>query len=191
MRFRLFTALFLAGSAIASPAHFEPAKRDASAINRTLQRLTNSVNTFVTAVRIRPKGGDQNEARRQTNILLGLARQVVSDARQGSRDIRYGPQVGYLESLNLLMPVTNLGSLITTATNGWTDNNVQEMVKAAGMRSDVQRVLKETADVMKETGDAIVGKLPILDGAGPIASAITQSYISLVDNALKVYSRWF
>jgi hypothetical protein len=153
--------------------------------------LTNSVNTFVTAVRIRPKGGDQNEARRQTNILLSLARQVVSDARQGSRDIRYGPQVGYLESLNLLGPVTNLGGLITTATNGWTDSNVQDMVKAAGMRADVQRVLKETADVMRETGDAIVGKLPILDGAGPIANTIAQSYISLVDNALKVYSRWW
>jgi hypothetical protein len=68
---------------------------------------------------------------------------------------------------------------------------VQEMVRAAGMRNDVLRVLRETSDVMKENGDAIIAKLPVFEGAGSIANGIAHVYVSLVDNAIKVYKyRW-
>jgi hypothetical protein len=189
MRFGIITIACLTGSAIAFPFQSGPQRRDVSVINRSFQRLTNSLNMFIAAIKVRPKGGDVNEARRQTNKLLGLAHQVISDARQGSKEIRAGPQVVYLEGLSLLGSVTNLGNLITTATNGWTDSNVQDMVKASGMRNDVLRTLKETADSMKENGDAIIAKLPILDGAGAIANAVAQTFVSLVDNAIKVYSK--
>lgn len=189
MRIGLLAIACLISSVTALPSKPDLGERDLSAINRSNQRITNSLNAFITAVRNRLKGGDQNEARRQTDRLLGLARQIATDGRQGAREVRSGPQVAYLEGMNLLGPVTNLGTLITTAANGWTDKNVQEMVKAAGMRNDVLKVLKDTEDAMKEYGDAIVGKLPVLDLTGPIAGAITQSYISLVSDAIKVYSR--
>jgi hypothetical protein len=191
MRFGFFTAVCLIGGAIAYPIKSDSEKRDISAINRSNQRISNSINQFITAIRLRPKGGDVNEARRQTNVLLGLANQIVYDSKQGAREIRAGPHVAYLEALSLLGPITNMGNLITTATNGWTDTNVQEMVKVAGMRTNVLRVLRDTSDAMKENGDAIVGKLPVLDGAGTIANQVTHALVSLVDNAIRVYSKFW
>jgi hypothetical protein len=191
MRFGFLTAVCLIGGAIAFPIKSDSEKRDISAINRSNQRISNSINQFITAIRLRPRGGDVNEARRQTNVLLGLANQIVYDSKQGTREIRAGPHVAYLEALSLLGPITNMGNLITTATNGWTDANVQEMVKVAGMRTNVLRVLRDTSDAMKENGDAIVGKLPVLDGAGTIATQVTHALVSLVDNAIRVYSKFW
>lgn len=183
MRFFAFIAVLLhLGSIIASPE-----KRDVTAIEIAIRRISSALQRLDAGMRSRPNGGDLAEAVRQSDRLMGLQMAVVGELRTSAREVRRGPNASMGEGYNVTQAFGNMTGLVQISTDGWLAS--LPMIVAAQKQDAVLNTLMDTSEATTIFADALIGKLPYVIQA--VASPQKTQFINIIEKSVAQYQALF
>jgi hypothetical protein len=200
MHLGFFSVALLLGNVLASPVEKQlSAKeiantnvkqlktRDTQVIDRYIKKISDDLVVIKNTIRGLPSGGTQEEANDHALRLLDQYQKLNKDIRDGSRDIRRGPSVTYIETALLLTGVNSFATLITEAVNAIMTENAKRMIWTAGKQDAQKRFYTELVSASEgctNFGDAMVSRIPGLDQG--VATIFKNAFINLIEPAVTV-----
>lgn len=184
MRLTLLPLVCLLTSAIAAP--IKSAKQDTRAVDLAIQHITAALTRLDAAFNnINTRTNNRNEQISQVNEILNLDNFLQSELKTGAGVIKRGANIGPVEALALVTPVSTITTLTNSVTDGW-QGPAKKMFNNAGKRDAVLRELTNTKKASAEFSDALVSKLPYTYQY--IGTANKASAQRSIQNAIDDYS---
>jgi hypothetical protein len=184
MLFSHVSVLCLIGSALAAPAaQWGATPVSKVSVTDTIKKISEKLDRLDKALKSRPSGGDFNRAKTTTENLLYLTRDVIEESRSGSRAIRAGPSINYVESLTIGTSLTSMSTTLQSTTTQWIGS--KQMVLAAGLKNEVYNTLLDASDAITVFSDTLISKLP--PGTGTLGQMTKAQFVTIIELGVKEY----
>lgn len=182
MRLGHFSLAFLIGSVLTAPTR--STALDSTIAEAAFKRISSAMAKLDTAMKSRPTGGTQEEAREMTDKFISLAKEGLDEVRFSTREVRRGPSITQAETLKLSMAIDPIGNTFKSIAKGWISS--MEMIIVAGAKRQVGTLLIEGSEGLIGFIDALIGKLPKIDQW--LAQSLKNQFVDVLEPAIAAYS---
>jgi hypothetical protein len=181
MHFNILSAVCLVGSVIAAP--IEHTMRDISVVDNAMRRVSAAMQNLDQALKRIGPYRDANEADAQITWAIQNAGGLINELRQGSREIKGGPNVNTIEALSLPQKTDTMFKQLQSIVAGV--RSVKPIVIASGKQFWVLDELMTGSEAMGTFFDAIISKIGPIEAA--LTLAIKQQFLNAFNAVIQDY----
>jgi hypothetical protein len=188
MHFAFLPLGLLIGSVAAYPtATPTVTRRDTSAIDNSLSRISANLQTLKYTIKTLPSGGSWEAANQKAQTLLDQLRTLDRTLESAVTAVKKGPTVGALEAVYVAAEVSTMSNLVSDVTTGFNTENTKKMIWYAGKKeaqSQFAQELARNSKVHDQFAAAIISKLPAMNQG--LAGGIKSAFGALIQPAVIV-----
>jgi hypothetical protein len=126
-------------------------------LEQYIYRIIGSLTLLDNSLKSVPPGGSVEDAQRITYDLSNIQGTIVSDLREGARQIRAWPSASLYQAPSVSSSLTAAGQKLTSAMRGWLRQ--KDMVEASGNKSNIVGQLESLAGALSVFYDDVYAKI--------------------------------
>jgi hypothetical protein len=154
-------------------------------LEKYIARVTASITRLDSGLKLIPQGGSVQEAQRITEGLMQIQGTIISDLREGSREIRTFPGPPLLTAAGISTSLLTTGQKLTSAMKGWVAQ--RDMMGASGSKNNLVSQMQTLSGAIVVFYDDIAAKIGTLNHAAVITAK--NAARSDVDRVIEAF-RW-